>query len=213
MICLIEGCGKAVKIKKSGFCWGHYLRNKRHGHPLLGGTTIGAPQDFFEKVMTVDTDECIIWPFARDAVGYARIRHNGDNYPAYRLMCEKVHGPPLGIENHATHKCGKGNKGCINHKHLEWGTAFKNQQDRVEHGTSNRGERCAASKLTTEQAVEIWSRLNLGENSPAIAKDYGVHPRTVRDIRQGRSWAWLTGLQNPNERDRMGNLVIEKEDK
>jgi hypothetical protein len=188
-------------------CWGHYLRLRRHGDPLKGGTTNGAPRAFLDAALASDTDECIVWPFARDANGYARFRHNGENIPAYRVVCEEAHGPPVGIENHATHNCGKGNLGCINPNHLEWGTRFKNQQDRVEHGTSNRGEQCAAHKLTTEQVVVIFARLNAGERPYQLGPEYEVSPATIRDIKFGLSWAWLTGMQNPKERDRMGRLV------
>lgn len=206
-VCSIEGCDRSVRIKKSGMCWAHYLRLRRHGDPMAGRTELGAPQKFFDEALNSDTDECVIWPFARDAVGYARIRHDGENIPAYRLMCERAHGPHNGIETHATHTCGKGNQGCINPKHLEWGTAFKNQQDRVEHGTSNRGERCAAHKLTAAEVEIIFAKIKVGERLDHLAAEYGVNPVTISDIKTGRSWAWLTGLPNPKARDRFGNLI------
>lgn len=207
MKCSIDGCDKPVKVKKSGMCWGHYLRLRRHGDPMKGGTTRGAARKFLDGLVGHIGDECVIWPFAKDARGYARIRDNGENIPAYRLVCETANGPPVGTENHATHTCGRGDKGCVNPNHLEWGTPFKNQQDRVQHGTSNRGERCAAHKLKTEEVEAIFARLKSGERPYLLAAEYGVHPRTIGDIASGASWAWLTGLQNPKERDRMGNLI------
>lgn len=207
VICVAEGCCKPVQIKKASLCWAHYLRLRRHGDPLSGGTGRGEAQRFFDATLAGDTDECVIWPFARDAVGYARIRHGGENIPAYRLMCERAHGPHNGIETHATHTCGKGNQGCINPKHLEWGTAFKNQQDRVEHGTSNRGEQCGTHKLTAAEVELIFARLNAGERSYLLATEYNVNRVTISDIKTGRSWAWLTGLSNPKARDRFGNLI------
>jgi hypothetical protein len=140
-------------------------------------------------------------------MGYGRIRINGENIPAHRHMCGMAYGEPTGARNHSTHKCGNGPGGCVNPKHLEWGTRFKNQQDRVEHGTSNRGEQCAAHKLTTEQASAIFTRLRNGERAYLLAAEHGVSNVTILDIGTGRSWAWLTGLKNPKARDIDGALL------
>lgn len=212
LVCSIVGCGGTFKVKK-GLCNKHYLRLRRHGDPLAGGTVRGDPPAFLERLIGHDGDDCVIWPFSRDKIGCARIRHDGENIPAYRLMCEMAHGPAPTPKHHATHTCGKGDEGCVNPKHLEWGTAFKNQQDRVEHGTSNRGERCAAHKLTAKQAMEIFHRLNNGERPYLLAPEYGVSQVTVLDIKLGRSWAWLTGLPNPKARDKDGNLIAANDNK
>lgn len=205
-ICSIPGCGGTLKVAR-GLCNRHYIRLRRHGEPLGGGTDLGAARAFLDRHIGYEGNDCVIWPFAKDVRGYARIRDEGENIPAYRLMCRLAHGEPVEPRTHATHTCGKGDEGCINPRHLEWGTPFKNQQDRVEHGTSNRGERCAAHKLTAAQAAEIFDRLSEGETALDLAPLYGVHPRTVRDIGSGHSWAWLTGLPNPKARDKDGNLI------
>lgn len=69
---------------------------------------------------------------------------------------------------------------------LRWDTPKSNQQDRAKHGTSNRGERCAAAKLTEEQvaAIRIDPRLQR-----EIAADYGVRGNTVSRIKSGKRWA------------------------
>lgn len=205
-VCSVEGCGGTFKINK-GRCNKHYIRMRRHGSLEITRTEPGSTRIFLESLIGHQGDECVTWPFAKDANGYARIRENGENIPAYRVMCRMVHGEPVEPRTHATHTCGKGNKGCINPVHLEWGTAFKNQQDRVEHGTSNRGEQCAAHKLKREQVLEIFDRLNNGERPYLLAPEYGVSQVTILDIKLGRSWAWLTGLQNPKARDIDGNLI------
>lgn len=204
--CTVEGCGSTFLVRK-GLCNKHSLRLRRHGDPLAGGTFVGETWSFLEALLGHEGDECVCWPFAKDANGYARIRSDGENIPAYRVMCRMAHGDPVEPRTHATHTCGKGNEGCVNPKHLEWGTAFKNQQDRVEHGTSNRGERCAAHKLTAAQALEIFQRLNSGERPYLLAPEYAVSPATVRDIKFGLSWSWLTGVPNPKARDIDGNLI------
>jgi len=205
-VCSIPGCGGTFKVT-AGYCNKHYIRFRRYGDPLAGGTERGATHAFLEAHVNFDGDECLTWPFATDAHGCARIRDGGDNVPAYRIMCEMAHGPAPTPRHQATHTCGKGHEACINPNHLEWGTGFKNQQDRVEHGTSNRGERCAAHKLTRDEVLEIFNRLKGGERPYLLAKEYGVHDVTILDIRTGRTWAWLTGLPNPKARDRDGNLI------
>ncbi len=204
--CSVPGCESAFKIKQ-GYCNKHYLRFLRYGDPLGGGTYRGDTLKFLDDHADFKGDDCLIWPFSRDAAGYARIRKDGKNVPAHRVMCEMVHGAPSAPSMQSTHKCGRGQDGCVNPNHLEWGTGFKNQQDRVEHGTSNRGERCASHKLTEDEVLVIFARLGAGDRPADMSREYGVHPVTILDIKSGRTWAWLTGLKNPKERDKFGNLI------
>jgi hypothetical protein len=44
-------------------------------------------------------------------------------------------------------------------------------------------------KLNGAMAVEIWKRLDAGEKNATLAKEYGVHPSLISDIRRGRRWA------------------------
>lgn len=88
----------------------------------------------------------------------------------------------------AKHECCH-NDGNPQHNHisnLRWDTAAANQADRVKHGTSNRGERCAAAKLTTEQVIAIRADDRLQRE---IAADYGVRENTISRIKSGKRWA------------------------
>lgn len=205
-VCSVSGCGSSFRVIK-GLCNKHTLRLKRHGAPTGGRTSRGAARLFLEGLKGHAEDACVIWPFARDGNGYARIRDKGGNVPAHRVACEQEYGPPPTEKHHATHNCGNGPGGCVNPKHLEWGTAFKNQQDRVGHGTSNRGERCASHKLSEDQVVLIHRLLLSDVDICKIAALYSVSPATILDIKLGRTWFWLTGLTNPTARDRDGNLI------
>lgn len=71
---------------------------------------------------------------------------------------------------------------------LHYGTRADNENDKVAHGVSNLGERNGQAKLTREQALEI--RLSRLPRS-IVARQYGIHPRTVHDIRVGKIWRWL----------------------
>lgn len=53
---------------------------------------------------------------------------------------------------------------------------------------ANRLPECVTRKLTHEQAMEIHARLIAGEAQSIVARRFGIHPRTVSDIRTGRNW-------------------------
>lgn len=88
------------------------------------------------------------------------------------------------------HKCGRGHMGCVNPKHLEWGTRTQNQLDMAKHGTIARGANSSSCKLTGRQVLEIYA--NTGEDNAVLAARMGVSVTTLGDIRRGKSWAWLT---------------------
>lgn len=190
LICSIDGCGSHSRLIR-GYCSAHYQRLRRHGSALGGGVKLGAPMDFLQEVvLKANQDDCLVWPFARAPFGYGRIRKDGRAQTVHRLVCEATHGAPKG-QLMAIHTCGNGSAGCVNPRHIQWGTSKQNQDDRVRDGTSNRGERCAAAKLSESQARDIKSRLAGGERCADLAREFGVSFVTVHDIKKERSWKWL----------------------
>lgn len=90
-------------------------------------------------------------------------------------VCETFHGPrPPG--HHAAHDNGV--KGDCSAENILWKTPAENGADACRHGA-------VAHKLTTDQVHEIRAS---GESAPALARRFGVHVRTVRDVRNGRTW-------------------------
>jgi hypothetical protein len=71
---------------------------------------------------------------------------------------------------------------------LKWGTRSENQTDRVLHGCSNRGARCGKAILTAEQVVEIRGRVATCRSLRGLAREYGVNDKTIRNIRDMKSW-------------------------
>lgn len=57
-----------------------------------------------------------------------------------------------------------------------------------------RCEKNGCSKLTTEAVLEIKSKLNNFVNIKVIAKEYGVHESTIRDIQKNKTWKSLNNL-------------------
>ncbi len=107
----------------------------------------------------------------------------------HRLVLEAFVGAcPVGME--ACHgPGGSANNRLVN---LCWGTACKNHgEDRLRDGTDNRGEKHGMCVLTVTVAKAIRSRLRDGAGLSQIAREFGVARHNVKNIRDGRAWAWL----------------------
>jgi len=190
--CSTEGCPN-VAVKR-GLCGKHYIRWRKHGDPThVDKTPNGEAQRWIEEVVLNYTGtDCLEWPYAK-TFGYGRCSYEGKDYVASRLVCMLVHGQPPTPKHEAAHSCGNGSKGCVNPGHLKWATRAENEADKIDHGTSNRGERSGNAKLTNEEAVEIKRLLGVTKLSQKrIAQSFGVSATTVHEIASGKRWAWLS---------------------
>jgi hypothetical protein len=194
--CSVEGCDS--KHFAHGYCNIHWHRMERHGDPLRENikTPDGEPAAFIENAIKYKNDNCLIWPYSRNDMGYAKIatrKRNGKPSYAYvtRIVCTAVHGkPPKKYE--AAHNCGGGHLGCVNPMHLEWKTHQDNCLDTVKHDRSTRGERNPGFKLTASDVRRI-RKLIAGDEITftEIAKRFEVNSTTISDIANGRTWSWL----------------------
>lgn len=188
-ICSVDGCGKPHEAR--GLCGPHYLRWRRHGDPRAGRTPNGEAERYFRKVvLSHDDDNCLQWPYLRNADGYAVLSQTDGLRLVSRLTCEAMHGPPPTEIHEAAHSCGQGHSGCVAPRHLSWKTRRANLADRHEHGTDNRGERHWNVKLTEIDAIAIRS-LKGKESARSLGARFGVHPSTIRSIFNNASWSWL----------------------
>lgn len=187
-VCSINGCTR--KHLARGYCNLHYHRFARHGNAEAGRTYKGVPAKYLEEVvLAYSGDECLVWPFGH-AHGYGRIALGGETHRVPRVVCERVNGPPPAAGMEAAHSCGNGAGGCCTPRHLRWATPAENQADRIEHGTSNRGERHGLAKLTEAEVLQI--RALRGRMSQArIAAKFGVSQPAVSAIYSGARWSWL----------------------
>lgn len=151
-------------------------------------------QKFFIESLWAETDDCIIWPFARCHKGYAVMILDGKRREVARIACEAVNGLPPTKDHEAAHSCGKGHLGCINHRHVRWATAKENAADRSLHGTENIGERNGHAVLTEADVRSIKGRFSAGERVVAIANDYpNLNPRYLYQITSGKKWKHVMG--------------------
>ena len=144
----------------------------------------GARKAFLAKVLaSAPTDECIFWNDEKPQ-SYVNFGDGGRYFACHVIACEHRNGAKPAPEFEVAHRCGK--RGCINPAHLRWATRLENTLDALGHGTQPVGEKRWTSKLTEAQA----RRVKYGDLRPStqIGPELDVHPVTIRDIRQGRTW-------------------------
>ena len=191
-ICKIEECRNPAATR--GWCNSHYLRWRRHGDPLGGGTpnaAAGEPGRYLkDTVLAYDGDECLIWPFAKAGKGYGVITQDGKQVLVHRIVCRDAHGEAPTPEHEVAHSCGNGFGGCVARRHLRWATRAENIADKHLHGTMARGERQGAAKLK-ESDISAIKRMAGYRSQRQIAKTFNISQRQVGRIIHDHSWAWL----------------------
>lgn len=187
--CRIEGCSKVEDTKR--LCTLHYARLLIHGNPIGGGTYHGELSDFMEIAKKVDGEDCILWPYTKNSSGYGMIRRRGQPRLVHREILQETKGPPPSRKHYARHLCGNGSAGCINPRHLAWGTPKENARDKIGHGTHLRGTQCAGAKLSESQVISIFENKSR-KTTRQLAEENGVSTTTIDSVRSGRNWGWLT---------------------
>ncbi len=148
-------------------------------------TKIGVVAAYFENVVMQHTsDDCLIWPFTRNNMGYGRL---GDGY-AHIEVCKRVHGPRP-KDHDAAHRCGRGHLGCVSLSHIRWRTRSQNMMEAGDHGTLRTGTKSHFAKLRVEQVQKIFDLKRAGGlNQREIADEMGVSPALVCIILKGKVW-------------------------
>lgn len=188
--CSVEGCGKAVLGR--GWCAMHYRRWRKNGDPLairqVQHHGVSLEERFWISVQT--GVGCWDWTAGRDPSGYGRIAV--DAYPmlAHRLSWEIAHGVKLTPDQHVMHECD--NPSCVRPSHLRLGNQTANMADKMMKGRhaygTSRGINHGCAKLTEDQVRAIRASALTGVQ---LAKDYGVSPTQISDIRNRRVWKHL----------------------
>lgn len=166
---------------------------------------------FWDKVDIGDVDGCWEWKAAKNRTGYGFFCVSGSYYNAHRVAAQLIRKRPGG-RFLVCHKCD--NPGCVNPRHLFWGTHQENMQDMVRKGrgrykpkagdaiaqTPNKKERamCSESKgnarkpyvrLAWPQVAEIRRLFTLGSMTKReIAAVFDVDYMTIHFIVTGKTW-------------------------
>lgn len=131
----------------------------------------------------VAANDCWNWTAARSDKGYGRLWFQGGARRAHVLAFKTWRGPvPCGLS--VLHECDK--PACINPSHLRVGTNVDNINDKVAKNRTSHGEAHAQAKLT---AADVLALRDSAENVAQAARRLGVTRKTVRDARNGVTWA------------------------
>lgn len=121
--------------------------------------------------------------------GYPRIGiASGKMRTASRVAYQEANKVVLTSAEHVCHDCD--NKKCIEPLHLFLGDNLINVADKMRKGRQLKGVQIGLSKLTPEQALEIFRD---PRSHRVLAKIFDLGPSTVAAIKTGRSWSHVTG--------------------
>lgn len=106
----------------------------------------------------------------------------------HRLVALAFLGPcPDGME--VCHNDGDTSNAALSN--LRYDTPVGNQADRLAHGTSNRGSANGLAVLTEEQARTLKEVLAI-KSIADVARETGVNYSTLRNIKNGSNWGWVS---------------------
>jgi hypothetical protein len=142
----------------------------------------------FDRIgWTVVAGGCWEWDGYISPKGYGRFNFSTGNL-AHRYALMRYLGRELTPGMSVMHSCD--NTKCVNPKHLSEGTHEENMRDSVVR-------RRKTTKLSAADVIDIYKRANeKSDYVNVIAQGYGVAAATVRAIRDGRNWKWLTQEEN-----------------
>lgn len=144
----------------------------------------------FEKYFEKTPNSCWIWTGAILKRGYGQQKTGEKNKRAHRISWELYRGKiPTGMN--VCHKCDT--PLCVNPDHLFIGTQLDNIRDCIKKNRNAKapnGEEHKNSKLKEKDVRNILKdkRLSLSK----IAKEYGVHRKTIEYIKNGKTWKHIS---------------------
>jgi len=163
------------------------MRRKRRAAGVPMKKTFDAR--FWGRAEPVTESGCLIWLGYVGPSGYGYIGVNGKLQRTHRVAWELSKGPiPEGA--HVLHRCDV--PCCINPAHLFLGDHAANMADMNRKGRAAVGEVHGNAKLTADAVREILTDVR---GPSEVARDYGISPSTVCDLRARRSWTHVTTEQ------------------
>lgn len=144
------------------------------------------------------TNGCIEGNGAPSVTGYLKWRVRKKVYRIHRVVVwctsDQFHTMEDLPDLQVRHLCG--NKKCVNHEHLKFGSPEEQHQDKVLHGTAPMGEDHHFATITEDKARQIinsWREANDPhyKSLEERAALYDVSTGIIRQIDSRRSWNFL----------------------
>lgn len=104
------------------------------------------------------------------------------------LVCTAFHGPRPTLNHEVAHNDGTRTNNAEDN--LCWKTHAENEQDKLIHGTHNRGQRHPLNILTTDQIIEIRNLIG-AVSQRRIAQLFGISQQHVSNIKNKKAWHWM----------------------
>lgn len=150
----------------------------------------------FARLVALETDDCILWPFGTNPGGYGRLWDlTTRRYRSTHILALERREPCPEGKQAAHGPCH--NRLCMNYRHLRWATRVENAADRLRDGTAPRGNRCGMAKLTERDVQEIRHLLEIGMSQTQISRRFGVTQPLISMIASGKAWNWLPHVAQP----------------
>ena len=146
---------------------------------------------------------CMGAPFRRCCHGYIQIKFRTQGLIrnrfvlAHRVIWEYVNGP---LADHlvVNHLNGVRNDNRI--VNLEGVTTERNNLHALMTGLVQTGEQSSNARLTEDQVREIYRRAWAGDHQTSLGAEFGVTSQAVSNIKQGHTWAYVTGHEDRRRR-------------
>lgn len=161
----------------------HYKRLKNYGRLHLILNKKGSALEYLRQHVGHPGDDCLLWPWRKNAAGYGVLEFRGRPWIASRVMAVLALGEPPFEGAEAAHDCC--NPLCINPRHIRWATRLENDHDKRRHGTLLVGAQVWNAKLN-DDAVRFIRRSELGDLE--LAKMFECSRRVINQARRGEKW-------------------------
>jgi ribosome-binding protein aMBF1 (putative translation factor) len=150
---------------------------------------------------------CWLWLGSINNGGYPRFKMGDKSVPAHRRSLELAHGQ-VPEDLSVCHRCDV--RCCVNPAHLFVGTHQDNMADRKAKGRNRlcgvagdrngarthpermfrpKGQDNPLAVLNDAAVVAIKAHLARGLMNSVIAKEFGVDPSTISNIKHGKTWS------------------------
>ena len=146
-----------------------------------------------KKLISIKTDECILWPYAKRGNGYGAVAiRRGKVYSTHVVAWALANGRKIPRKKRTgntvkglivCHTCDI--RACINPRHLFRGTIKDNLEDMTNKGRRPEGEYHPMAKLSELDVKAIRSIKGIIEGK-AIARMFDVTPSVICNILNGK---------------------------
>ena len=186
-LCSVDGCERPHIAK--GYCSMHWQRAKLYGEPgeadpreRKRGMDVEELSEWL-IAKTEPSDGCLLFQGARNGCGYAIVIYEGRSVLAHRVVAE-AHLGERADGHEVRHSCHRGGEGCINPRHLSYGTRRDNVRDML------KARRHPNQRLSYEKASAIRAEYAQGGvTQRELGERYGVARGTIGKIVRGRRYS------------------------